>query len=518
MKPGHWTAAGDMGDSASLEESRSGVKHLTSKRQPISDLARICLLLVIIVESSVAQVPALTAAQTKAIDRYVKAEMTRQRIPGVEVGVYRNGHSVLAKGYGLANVELEVPVQRFTLMQSGSVGKQFVATAILMLVEQGKISLDDSITKYFTDAPESWRAIAVKNLLSHTSGLAEYESDERTRPDGAFYLRLDFTEDELVSKIEKLPIECKPGEKWDYRNTNYVLLGVMIHRVVGQFYGNYLHDKIFAPLGMKSTRIISDRDIIPARAAGYEIAGGTLKNQDYVSPTFNSTADGTLYFNVVDLERWDRALYGTTLLTKDSLDRMWTPFVLNDGTANSAGYGFGWGVGEQNGHRVVRHSGAWQGFTCYIARYLNDRLTIVVLTNLDADHSQPGNIEKVIAGLVDPALMPKLAEAIPDMNPAIAVLVRTTLVKTTAGEDMTEYFAAGTGYQYKPDDAADMKAKLPRQWENDPMVLVRRTEADGLVTSSYRLGGVGDTRLVTVSTDASGKFHAFRVHADPDNR
>ena len=204
--------------------------------------------------------------------------MARQRIPGVEVGVYRNGESVLAKGYGLANVELEVPVQRFTLMQSGSVGKQFVATAILMLVEQGKISLDDSITKYFTDAPESWRAIAVKNLLSqHPSGLAEYASDERTGPSGEFYLRLDFTEDELVSKMEKLPIEFKPGEKWDYRNTNYVLLGVMIHRVVGQFYGDYLHDKIFAPLGMKSTRIISDRDIIPARAAGYEIEGGTLE-------------------------------------------------------------------------------------------------------------------------------------------------------------------------------------------------------------------------------------------------
>jgi CubicO group peptidase (beta-lactamase class C family) len=494
------------------------VKHLTSKRQVISDLARICLLIFVIVESSVAQVPALTAAQTKAIDRYVRAEMTRQRIPGVEVGVYRNGQSVLAKGYGLANVELGVPVQRFTLMQSGSVGKQFVATAILMLVEQGKISLDDSITKYFTGAPESWRAIAVKNLLSHTSGLAEYESDERTGPRGEFYLRLDFPEDELVSKIEKLPIEFKPGEKWDYRNTNYVLLGVMIHRVVGQFYGDYLHDKIFAPLGMKSTRIISDRDIIPARAAGYEIEGGALKNQDFVSPTFNSTADGTLYFNVVDLEKWDRALYGTTLLTKDSLDRMWTPFVLIDGKANSAGYGFGWDVGEQNGHRVVSHSGAWQGFTCYIARYVNDRLTVVVLTNLDADHSQPWNIGTVIAGLVDPPLMPKLTEAIPDTNRTIAALVRTALVKTTAGEDMTEYFAAGAGYQHKPDDAAEMKAELPRNWENDPIVLVRRTEADGLVTSSYRLGGVGDTRLVTVSTDASGKFHAFRVQADPDNR
>jgi CubicO group peptidase (beta-lactamase class C family) len=484
----------------------------------LSVLARICLLILVAAEPSVAQVPALTAAQTKSIDRYVTVEMARQRIPGAEVGVYRNGQSVLAKGYGLANVELEVPAQRFTLMQSGSVGKQFVATAILMLVEQGKISLDDSVTKYFPDAPESWRAIAVKNLLSHTSGLAEYGSDERTGPGGEFYLRLDFTEDQLVSKIEKLPIEFKPGEKWDYRNTNYLLLGVMIHRVAVQFYGDYLHDKIFAPLGMKATRIISDRDIIPARAAGYEIEGGTLKNQNFVSPTFNSTADGALYFNVVDLEKWDRALYGTTLLTRASLERMWTPFVLNNGRANPAGYGFGWTVSEQNGHRVVGHTGAWQGFTCYIARYVNDGVTVVVLTNLDEDHSEPGNIGKVVAGLVDPELMPKPTQAIPDTKPKIATLVRTTLVKTTADEDLTKYFATGAGYQHKPGDAADMKAKLPSKWERGPILLVRRTEADGLMTSSYRVGGAGDTRVVTVSTDASGKFHAFSVGADPDNR
>jgi CubicO group peptidase (beta-lactamase class C family) len=444
--------------------------------------------------------------------------MTRQRIPGVEVGVYRNGQSVLAKGYGLANVELRVPVQRLTVMQSGSVGKQFTATAIMMLVEQGKIRLDDSIAKFFPDAPESWREIAVKNLLSHTSGLSEYGSDERTGPTGEFYLRLDFTEDELVTKIEKLPIEFKPGDKWAYRNTNYLLLGVIIHRVTGRFYGDYLHDNIFSPLGMKSTRIISDRDVIPDRAAGYETEGGVLKNQNFVSPGFNSTADGALYFNVVDLEKWDRALYGATLLTRASLDRMWTPFVLNDGTANSAGYGFGWSFGEENGHRVVRHSGAWQGFTCDIDRYFNDGVTVVVLTNLDSDHSNPRNIAKVVAGLVDPELMPKPAEAIPDTRPKIATLVRTTLAKTTADEDITEYFAASAEYQHKPDDAADMKAKLPRKWESDPIVLVRRTEEDGLVTSSYRLGDVGDTRLVTVSTDASEKFHAFSVGADPNNR
>jgi CubicO group peptidase (beta-lactamase class C family) len=163
---------------------------------------------------------------------------------------------------------------------------------------------------------------------------------------------------------------------------------------------------------MKATRIISDRDVIPARAAGYEIEGGTLKNQNFVSPTLNSTADGALYFNVVDLEKWDRALYGTTLLTRASLERMWTPFVLNGGRANSAGYGFGWIVSEQNGHRVIGHTGAWQGFACSIDRYVNDGVTVVVLTNPDGDHSEPENIGKVVAGLVDPKLMLKSTEAL----------------------------------------------------------------------------------------------------------
>ena len=489
-----------------------------TNRQLISIIACCSLMASLVAASDGARGPELTSAQNESINRYVAAEMTRQRIPGVEVGIYRNGKVVLAKGYGAANVELQVPVRSVTVMQSGSVGKQFTATAIMMLVEQDKVGLDDSIAKYFPDAPESWRQIAVKNLLSHTSGLAEYSSDERTGPTGDFYLRLDFTEDELVKKIEKLPIEFKAGDKWDYRNTNYLLLGALIRRVTGQFYGDYLRQRIFAPLGMKSTRIISDRDIILNRAAGYEIEAGKLKNQAFVSPSFNSTADGALYFNVIDLEKWDRALYGTTLLTKASLEQMWTPFVLNNGRVNSAGYGLGWNIGEQNGHRVIHHSGAWQGFTCYIARYVNDGLTVVVLTNLDELHSEPDNIAKVIAGLVNAELMPAPLAVIADSNPELAKSVRTTLVKIVANDDVSDRFAAGAGYRYEPGDGADMTARLPAMWRDEPMVLVRRAESDGLTTSSYRLGRAGDSRLVNIRTDASGKFYALTVSADPGNR
>jgi CubicO group peptidase (beta-lactamase class C family) len=157
----------------------------------------------------------LAAGQRDSIDAFVSSEMARQHIPGLAIGIYNRGRILLAKGYGLANVELSVPVRSETVFQSGSVGKQFVAAAIMMLVEDGKLSLDDSITKYFPESPSTWKPILIKNLLSHTSGLSEYESDERVGARGDFYLRLDFTEDELLQKIAALPIEWPVGARHD---------------------------------------------------------------------------------------------------------------------------------------------------------------------------------------------------------------------------------------------------------------------------------------------------------------
>jgi CubicO group peptidase (beta-lactamase class C family) len=359
----------------------------------------------------------LTSEQMTAIDHYVDAEMRREHVVGIAVGIYNRGQILLAKGYGLANVELNVPVKAETIFQSGSVGKQFTAAAIMMLVEEGKIGLDDSIVKYFPNAPQSWQAIRVKNLLSHTSGLSEYESNERVGPEGPFYIRLDFTEDELVNKIEALPIEFKPGDKWDYRNTNYVLLGVIIHKVTGSFYSDYLQQRIFKPLRMTSTRLISEADIIPNRSAGYEHKGDKIQNQSWVSPTLNSTADGALYFNVLDLAKWDAALYGTQILKQSSLDRSWTVFSLNDGKPNNANYGFAWEITSVNGHKQIDHGGAWQGFRCHFLRYPDDSISVAVLGN--SDSTDPGQFAHVIAGIINPALeLPKLV-AIEDKQPEL---------------------------------------------------------------------------------------------------
>ena len=450
----------------------------------------------------------LDAQHVESIDTFVASEMARQKIPGLSVGIYSRGTILLAKGYGQADVELNVPVKPETLFQSGSVGKQFVSAAVMMLVEEGKISLDDSVTKYFPDAPATWKPILIKNLLSHTSGLSEYESGDRIGPKGAFYLRLDFTEDELVTKIQGLPIEWAPGDKWAYRNTNYVLLGIIIHKVTGKPYAEFLNERIFKPLGMTSTQLINESDIIPNRAAGYEIRDGQLKNQEWVSPTFDSTADGALYFNVLDLAKWDAALYTTQLLKQSSLDRLWTAFPLNDGKPNSAGYGFAWFIGDQNHHKRIEHGGAWQGFTCVISRYPDDNLAVVVLTNLDAGHANPALIAHVIAGMVVAPLLPPKLAAIPDKDPAIAAKAAKLLDQIVASEDIRPQTTAQLAALITPEAAASVRKSLGPVWPGGTLTLVKR-DAGGLTgqpVSTFRISKGGNATLVFYGLNADGKI------------
>jgi CubicO group peptidase (beta-lactamase class C family) len=322
-----------------------------------------------------------------AVSEYVKAEMQKQHIPGLSLLVAKGGNIVLAEGFGLANVELQVPVKPETIFQSGSVGKQFTATAVMMLVEQGKVDLDDRLTKYFKDAPKAWNDVTVRQLLSHTAGFGDYPKN--------LDFRKDWTEAEQLKLVESIPLAYEPGTKWAYSNLGYLTLGILIHRVTGEFYGDFLLERIFRPLEMTSTRIISEADIIPNRAAGYRLVKGELKNQEWVAPMINTTADGSLYFSTLDLAEWDAALYTEKLLKKSSLDQMWTMVKLKDGQPNKGHYGFGWFIDDRHGHRCIHHDGAWQGFQTAIDRYVDDQLTVIALSNLSG--AEPGKITQHVA-------------------------------------------------------------------------------------------------------------------------
>ena len=336
------------------------------------------------------------AAAGDSVDDYIHAQMDKRNIPGLALLVVRNGKIERAQGYGFSNVELQVPVRPETIFQSGSMGKQFTAMAVMMLAEQGKLSIDDPLNKFFPDAPATWKQVKVKNLLSHTGGFTDYPKN--------FDMRRDYTEDQLLKIVEGIPLAFPPGSKWSYSNLGYLTLGVLIHRVTGQFYGDLLHDRVFEPLGMTTTRIISEEDIIPNRAAGYRLVKGELKNQEWVSQKVNTTADGSLYFSILDLAKWDAALREGKFISVQGYKLMWTPFVLNNGKLNPDGYGFGWFISKTNGHRVLEHEGAWQGFNTNISRYIDDGLTVVVLANLEGAH--PDEITHHVAGLLIPALMP----------------------------------------------------------------------------------------------------------------
>jgi CubicO group peptidase (beta-lactamase class C family) len=349
-----------------------------------------------------------SAAATDPVDARadaVVAEVMREhRIPGVALGVVQDGRLIKARGYGYANLEWKIPVAADSMFQSGSVAKQFTATGVMMLVEAGKVALDDPISTYLPEsAAASWHAVTVRQLLTHTSGVPDIfnEDDATSYGKGILDFRRDYTEDELLHRYLALKLDFPPGDQYRYSNTGYELLGFLIHRVTGRFYGDFLAERIFEPLGMTSTRIISEEAIVPHRVAGYRIVDGRLENQEWIAPSLNTTADGGLYVNVPDLAKWDAALYGDRVLPQSALRQMWTPVRLNSGKTYP--YGFGWDVDVENGHPLISHTGSNQGFAISISRYVRDRLTVIVLTNLDSTHSETLGIARRVAPLYFPA-------------------------------------------------------------------------------------------------------------------
>jgi CubicO group peptidase (beta-lactamase class C family) len=350
-------------------------------------------------------------------------------VPGIALAVFRDGQPVRVRGYGLANVELDVPVTPDTVFQTGSVGKQFTAMAVMMLVEEGKLGLDDPIVKFFPGAPATWQGITVRHLLTHTSGIKDWEHQ------ADIDYRRDYTEDELVQVAMKLPPDFAPGMQWSYSNTGYVLLGVLVHKISGQFYGDFLAERVFKPLGMNSTRVISESDIVKNRSAGYTRESGRLQNQAWVSPTLNTTADGSIYTTVADLAKWDAALWARRFLAPASYDAMWSPVALRDGSTYP--YGFGWFLDLQRRDPVIGHTGSWQGFKTAIARYPERQLTVIALANIA--EAEPSRLVTTVAGLVEPALAwPDARVAAVDPDPARTARLRESVQPPlAAGQHLT---------------------------------------------------------------------------------
>ncbi len=335
------------------------------------------------------------------IDDYIQAIMATNQIPGLSVAVVREGKPVLVKGYGLANLEHSVPASEKTVYEIASVGKTFTATATMMLVEKEVVSLNDAIADYLDNLPVAWQNVTIKHILSHQSGIPNYTH----APNYWEITRLDLPKSEILVLVTDLPLTFSPGELSAYDNTGYYLLGLMLEKVTKQSYGDLLRDRIFEPLGMNATLMNHPRDIVLHRAAGYRFIAGELVNKPYYSPSVTYSAGGQLS-SIEDMVKWEQALCNATLLKQSTLDLMWTPHPPNRGDDwEKLKYvaGLGWWVLNYDNRRVVGHNGSILGFASNITRFIDDKITVIVLCNLD-QISRPDAIAKEIAGYYCPEL------------------------------------------------------------------------------------------------------------------
>lgn len=319
----------------------------------------------------------VVSATIQSLDSLAAAAVESGQTVGLALGVYRGGEPIVSKGYGLADVENGVPVTDSTVFRIGSVTKQFTAAAILGLEEEGKLSLDDDLTRFLPDYPTGGRTITIHQLLNHTSGIKSYTGlGQRWRK----VQPLDLSNEELLALFQDEPFDFEPGEGWAYNNSGYYLLGMIIEEVTGLGYDEYLEESFFGPLGLRDTSYCWERPIIPRRARGYQGSGDEIRNADPLSMTQPGAA-GALCSSVRDLARWERALRMGEVISADSYRRMVTPVGIP--WYAPRWYGYGLEVGELEGKERVIHGGGIPGFNARLAHYPGEDLTIVTLSNLN---------------------------------------------------------------------------------------------------------------------------------------
>ncbi len=449
-------------------------------------------------------VTAASLGNADKIDEFVQAEIKRQRIPGAAIAVVRDGKITKSKGYGVADLDHNVPVTSDTVFALASITKQFTATLVMMLVEQGKIHLDDEISLYLDETPATWRGITVRNLLNHTSGLSPLGKDFVS------LVRLQtITTAKMYEAAKGDPIGGKPGEKWDYSDVGYFLLGMVIEKASGKKYDVFLRERILDPLGMKTARMADLSRPYEHLAKGY-----TLFQSGDTWETFNIRRDSQrelsshygLFGTVKDLAKWDAALYTDAIIKQSSLSQMCTPAKLNDGSTFQ--YGFGWGLGERNGHAYHYHSGITGTF---IMRVPSLRLTVIALTNLGRWSSSSSRgadafmIAHGVAGLADEKFQWKpLAKQDPDL----ASKAREAFNALSAGRLPESLFTEDAIKSLSP-----VAKELPSWYANLGAVkrveLVERSEKDGETRCVFRFVFSKAARIFAIDLDKNRKVTLF---------
>ncbi len=355
-----------------------------------------------------AQQPSKDVVATR-VDSLAAAFLANTHTPAISVAVLRGSDTLVMKGYGDASVELHRPATASTVYRIGSITKQFTSSEIMRLAERGKLSIDDPITKYLPDVPTHGQIITIRRLLNHTSGIHNYTSEPSWR--GTWGQQL--SPRQIVAFVDHDSLDFKPGDRWSYSNTGYVLLGMIIEKVTGETYANYLEHDLFKPLGLTQTSYCPSRPSDPTFADGYAAGSGTAKPAEYLDMTHPHGA-GALCSTVRDLVKWQRALMGGRVVNARSYALMTTPDTLNNG--KPLNYGFGLGVGKLATHRQIGHNGGINGFTTASFYYPDDSVNVVVFSNADAGPDALAlNVSRAVFGIpVVAAPKPLVAVALPD--------------------------------------------------------------------------------------------------------
>jgi D-alanyl-D-alanine carboxypeptidase len=331
-------------------------------------------------ETVLAQLPT-TEEVGNRVDAIAKQMLSRP-VAGISVAVARDGQVVFARGYGMANLEHSVAVTPETVFHVVSISKNILAAVVLQLVDEGKLRLDDDVTKYVPEAPMLGHHVTVRQLLNHTSGIYSFTS----LPDATSNERFELTHEQVLGLIKDKPFDFEPGTRWRYDNSAFYLAGMVVERVTKQEYGAYVREHVFKPLGMSSASLCDARMVVPHLASGYELDRGALVNAAFVSWKVPSAA-AAICATASDLLKWQAALDTGRVLTPSSLALMRTPTTLADGT--KIDYGLGTFLGSLDGHRVLGHTGSGGGFRSVLESFPDDHLTIVVLINTEDGSPAP---------------------------------------------------------------------------------------------------------------------------------
>jgi D-alanyl-D-alanine carboxypeptidase len=435
------------------------------------------------------------------VDRRVEAQMRKRHVPGLSLAVVRDGKIIKAKGYGFANLELKVAAEPETVYEVGSLTKQVTAAAVMLLVEEGRVSLDDKITKHLAGLPDSWGSITVRHLLTHTSGIKTYVGTP------GFELSRRLSGDEFIKAAGGLPLLFEPGTSWDYSNTNFNLLGHIVERASGKPFWQFLEERIFRPLGMTATRFNDHRRIVPLRADGYFFREGGWVKRD--PPVWDVGAAGALLSNALDVAKWETALEAGKVLKPSSLEQMWTPVSLSGG--GTYPYGFGWSVETFRGHRLISHGGLMAGFSAYVARYPEERLTVVVLCNLANLREFPpaGRIGTAVSSVYIPSLALDALREAADAEPRVTQTLRAGLLGFIEGKPDASLFAPQTFAFLTSERGAALRKELSAHGPLASLALLERREEGDERVYLYR-AALGRDKVYLSFTLAGGKIADVR--------